>query len=730
VTDGNGGIGRHANGHVAPPTEDGGKVPGHSVGDADGAKTVRIVLDSGQEAEAPTARIERQEQPQPDRGDDARPDEAETTIIPVVRPDRQADAPSEAFQAPVQAYSDVPGAAAGPSDQADPDTVLTAGEVAAPRSGPPAEPGPEPTAPGPPPVPPVVPPMGPQDGSGSPQPGSQGRSPLAKVAIGAAALAAVGLVAYGADYVLSGDSVPRGVTVAGVDVGGLSTADAEAKLRAQIGPRADQPVPVQAGEVQTEIVPSEAGLAVDWSATLDRAGSQPLNPVTRLTSLFSEREIGVVTTTDPAKLTEAIDGIRLQTDRAPLEGNVVFEGATPIAVTPRQGQNLDGQAAETAFAENWANGESVDLPVSVVPVSVGQDGVDRAMSEVAVPAVATDLVVTGRDNKSAMLRRDQVGGVLTFVPDGNGGLTPQYNVDAAIGVLAPQLAGTEVQPKDATFSLSGGAPTVVPAVTGDMIEWRKTLEQLPTLLAQPGPRTTAAVYEQKQPALTTAAADKLGIRQVIGEFTSGGFEAASGVNIRLAASEINGAVVKPGETFSLNGHTGPRGSAEGYVESGVINNGRPAKAVGGGISQLATTLYNAAYFAGMEDAGHTEHSYYISRYPAAREATVFEGAIDLKFKNDSPTGVLIQAVGTGSDVTVRLWGTKTVDVESIPGERYAPTDPNTVTLPKGPGCIASSGAKGFTTSDTRVITDHATGQEISRDTRTVKYDPVPIVKCE
>ncbi|AQA22258.1 vanW like family protein [Rhodococcus sp. MTM3W5.2] len=361
---------------------------------------------------------------------------------------------------------------------------------------------------------------------------------------------------------------------------------------------------------------------------------------------------------------------------------------------------------------------------------MGQDGVDRAMSEVAVPAVATDLVVTGRDNKSAVLRRDQVGGVLTFAPDGNGGLTPQYNVDAAIGVLAPQLAGTEVQPKDATFSLTGGAPTVVPAVTGDMIEWRKTLEQLPTLLAQPGPRTTAAVYEQKPPALTTAAADKLGIRQVIGEFTSGGFEYASGVNIRLAASEINGAVVKPGETFSLNGYTGPRGSAEGYVESGVINNGRPAKAVGGGISQLATTLYNAAYFAGMEDAGHTEHSYYISRYPAAREATVFEGAIDLKFKNDSPTGVLIQAFGTGSDVTVRLWGTKTVDVQSIPGERYAPTDPNTVTLPKGPGCIASSGAKGFTTSDTRVITDHATGQEISRDTRTVKYDPVPIVKCE
>jgi vancomycin resistance protein YoaR len=132
----------------------------------------------------------------------------------------------------------------------------------------------------------------------------------------------------------------------------------------------------------------------------------------------------------------------------------------------------------------------------------------------------------------------------------------------------------------------------------------------------------------------------------------------------------------------------------------------------------------------MEDAGHTEHSYYISRYPAAREATVFEGAIDLQFKNTAPTGVLIETIGTGSDITVRLWGTKTVDVQSIPGDRHKLTPPNTVTLPKGPGCVASGGAQGFTTSDTRVITDRASGKEISRHTRTVKYDPVPIVKCE
>lgn len=166
------------------------------------------------------------------------------------------------------------------------------------------------------------------------------------------------------------------------------------------------------------------------------------------------------------------------------------------------------------------------------------------------------------------------------------------------------------------------------------------------------------------------------------------------------------------------------------MESGIINNGRPAVAVGGGISQFATTLYNASYFAGMEDAGHTEHSYYISRYPAAREATVFDGAIDLKFRNNTPYGVVIDAYADDSSVTVRLWSTKTVEVESITGDRTKPTEPKTVTLPKGKDCIASDGAPGFTTSDTRVIRDAKTGKEISRKTRTVKYDPIPIVTCE
>lgn len=572
--------------------------------------------------------------------------------------------------------------------------------------------------------PPSIPPS---DGSAQTD-GAGVTPPWRKIAIGTGAVFAVFALLYAADWFTSSDRVPRGVTVAGIDVGGKAHSDAEDTLRSELGPRAEQPVQVDVGDRQVDVLPAAAGLGVDWNATLDRAGSQPINPITRLTSFFGSREIGVVSTTDEQALNVAIDGLRAETDRAPVEGDVVFDGVTPVAVAPLEGRVLDADGTRRNLQTEWASG-ATEVVYESTPVSVTQDAVDRALADIAVPAVEAPVIIAGRENVDATLPTDRVGEILRFDPDGQGGLTPIYDTDVATGILAPQLVRTEVPPKDASFTFSGGAPTVVPGVMGELVEWRKTLEQLPALLSADGPRTTEAIYEPAPPALTTEAAQNLGVREVIAEYTTGGFEYASGVNIGLTAQIVNGALVKPKETFSLNGYTGPRGTAQGFVESGIIDNGRPDRAVGGGISQFATTLYNASYFAGMEDTDHTEHSYYISRYPEAREATVFEGAIDLKFTNPNDTGVVIESFADSSSVTVRLWGTKTVDVESITGSRTNPTSPNTVTLPAGAGCVASGGGPGFTASDTKVISDAASGRELSRNTRTVKYDPIPIVKC-
>jgi vancomycin resistance protein YoaR len=241
-------------------------------------------------------------------------------------------------------------------------------------------------------------------------------------------------------------------------------------------------------------------------------------------------------------------------------------------------------------------------------------------------------------------------------------------------------------------------------------------------------RELTAGYRDEQPTFTRAQIDRLGPVEVIGEFQTGGFSSDSGRNIRRAAEQLDGVVVRPGETFSLNGATNPRNAAAGYVEAGIIERGRPSRGVGGGVSQMATTLFNAAYFAGMEDVEHHEHSYYISRYPAGREATVFGDVLDVKFRNNGPTSVQIQTEWTPSSITARLVGIKRYEVTSSQSPRSRPTSPQTISIPAGEACSSSGGAPGFTITDTRTLREIATGRT-ETESHTVVYDPIPRVVC-
>jgi vancomycin resistance protein YoaR len=570
-------------------------------------------------------------------------------------------------------------------------------------------------------LPPVKPP--------SPQ---QPRRALRRAGIIAGSVLGVFVALYAVDLLVSQGNVPRGVTVAGVDVGGLKRADAEQKLRDEIEPRLVKPVAVQAGDVSATIDPARAGLSLDWASTLDQAGTQPLNPFTRVTSFFTSREVGVTTQADRPQLVNTLENLRQQTDRDPLEGTIRFDGGTPVAVDPKPGQHLDVGNAAIEVLANWASGRTVKLPVRSTPVTVSADAVRTALEQLARPAVSGPVLIHG-EGADATLDPKAIAAALRFEPADGGTLAMKVDNAKVIEAAGPQLKSTEKQGKDAQIVFTDGQPSVDPSVDGKGVDWDPTLQPLPDLLKRVGQRDLTAKYLNAPAKVTTEQANQLGVKEVIGEFSTGGFAADSGVNIRMVAQKVNGAIVKPGETFSLNGFTGPRGAAQGYVEAGVIENGAPAREVGGGISQFATTLYNAAYFAGMKDAGHREHSYYISRYPAAREATVFQNpngasVIDLKFTNDAGTGVAIQTIWTPSSITVKLWGTKRYTVESVPGQRTDPVDP----APKpGPpvNCHASNGAPGFTTTDTRVLRDASGGQEVRRETRTVHYNPQPKITC-
>ncbi len=551
-----------------------------------------------------------------------------------------------------------------------------------------------------------------------------------RIALGAVVgiFALLGIV-YGVDYALTRGDVPRGTTVGGVDIGGMSPAEARAALERELGDTVNRPVSVEAGDRETEFIPATAGLSIDFADTVAQIGTEPLNPFLRLEGLLGDgREADIVSLVDDAALAPELERLQADLTAEPADGVVTLADGRVDVTDPVNGQEIDPAQLREGVTTDWLDPSGVEVDADITPPAIGTDAVKSVVEGDAAAAVSGPLVLHGRDDVDGVIDPARMGEVITFVPE-DGTLRTELDLEAAQAILNETLADTEAKKQNAQISFSGGSRQITPSVDGVKLDWETTLEGVEKRLLSTDAtdREWDAVYEDEPATFTTEMAEVATFDEVVGEFTTSGYSAASGINIAQVATVVNGAIVAPGDTFSLNGYTGPRGAAQGYVESGIIINGRAGEAVGGGISQFATTLYNAAYFAGMEDVAHTPHSYYISRYPAGREATVFEGAIDLQFRNNSQYPVRIETSVGGGDVTVSLTGVKTVTVESVNGGRWAPTQPREQRV-SGSDCIPSGGAPGFTTSDTRIIRDLA-GNEITRETQTTVYDPQPIVRC-
>ncbi|MGY6657274.1 VanW family protein [Amycolatopsis sp. TRM77291] len=572
-----------------------------------------------------------------------------------------------------------------------------------------------------------------------PTPASKLRRGLGKALMVTGVLMGLFVVAYAVDLIVSAGDVPRGVTVAGIDVGGLTHKEAESKLRRELEPRLIEPVRVRAGDVRTVLYPTSSGLGLDWPQTLGRAGHQPLSPYTRLMSFFSSREVGVVTWTDAPKLEKAVSDLAAaQLNRPPVEGNITFQpvagtdgGVVPAAVEPRHGQALaDVKEAVAAVTDRWLSDGGVELKVNVAPVKATSPGVHAALVKIVVPAVAKPLVIRG-EGKDATLKPNTIAASFQFAARDDGNLEVRIDQGKLRAAAQPQLKETETDGADAQIVFVGDRPAVQPSKDARKVNWDLTFSSLTSVLAKSEERELRAVYDASSPAVSTDAANVLGINEIIGEFTTSGLNGPAMTNVQALASRVSGAIVKPNETFSLGARSGARTADAGYVPAPVNEDGTGPVVVGGGVSQLATTLYNAAYLAGLADGGHLEHDHYLDRYPVARDAKAINNdgsPVELQIVNDAPTGIAIQVLPANGSVTVRIWGTKRFSVQSAGGERHSYV-PQPVQMGSGPGCVPDPGAAGFSTSDTRVLIDVVTGTEVRRETRNATYSPRATVIC-
>ncbi|HCG2962260.1 TPA: VanW family protein [Corynebacterium striatum] len=532
-------------------------------------------------------------------------------------------------------------------------------------------------------------------------------------------------IAYTWDVIANQGKVPRATSVGGVNISSMERTAAVEKLERELGDVETKPVNVTSGEKSSQLVPAESGLTLNYQKAVDGIPDASYNPVTRLFSFVrATKEIPVTVDIDDTALDGALERVKNELSFAPKDGMLELNNGELKVTKPVLGQTVEPADLKNGITENWLDPAGVEVePVEVEP-AINDDAIEAMRTGDAAKALDNPLTLNGENNVAGTLRKDEIAQFVS-IDAKDGKLELKVDTPKAQQLFEERMDGAQVPGQNAKISFSGDKMNVTPSVDGSIIDWEKTLKDFDKRV-KGDERTWDADYKPDPAEYTTEMAEKATFNDTVSEFSTGGFSGASGENIRRVAEQVNGAVVNPGETFSLNGYTGPRGTAQGYVESGIIVDGHSGTAVGGGISQFATTLYNAAYFAGFEDVAHTPHSYYISRYPAGREATVYEGAIDLQFKNTTNTPVRIETSFGGGNITVRFKGVKTYNVESINNGRWATTQPTRMSV--GEDCSPSSGAPGFTTSDTRIIKD-LSGREVSRETTTTVYDPQPIVSC-
>lgn len=549
---------------------------------------------------------------------------------------------------------------------------------------------------------------------------------------------------YAAAHAVAADKVPPGTEVSGVDVGGLTRAAALEKLEDAFGPRADDPIAITVehrlpgggeGAGSARLVPADIGLAVDYEASLDAAGAEASWSPGRQWDYFTGGDdVDAVVTLDEdrfeERLTEAARGL----GTPPKDGQVRFTADGVETSAPVPGEAIDAGAARAAITDAFLAGEDgVDLAVTVAEPEVDAVDVERAVEEFAEPAMSAPVTLVFGEN-DVTLTPKRFAPVLSMKAE-DGALVPV--VDEAKLAKLVDRATADGKPVDATVRIVKGKPRVIPAKPGVEFEPADVAEVFTGLLTAAGDARRGEVEAEVTDAeFTTQDAKDLGIVEKVSQFSTFYPHADyRNVNIGRAAELVDGTILKPGEEFSLNGIVGERTRENGFTEGYVISNGILKLDLGGGVSQMATTTFNAMFFAGLKDIQHKPHSFYIDRYPVGREATVAWPTVDLRFQNDTEYGVLIRAWVEPSDfsrqgkVTVQMWSTKVWDIESRTSERYAYVGPGTRTLTT-PDCEPHTGSSGFQVDVTRIFRKHGESAIDHTEKFHTNYTPADTVICK
>jgi hypothetical protein len=495
----------------------------------------------------------------------------------------------------------------------------------------------------------------------------------------AAALIFITAALAWANHLSTEDSTVAGnVHFAGVDLSGASIGEAAEVVESRAEELLGTPISLVTGGEDLVATAEELGFSYDSSSVLNKATAarhvgSPLDVFLDWSaSFFTTIEIADVIVFDAGAAREHLAAAPEMVLTAPVEPVLTMDGANHLyVVSGVNGLSVDIDDLVTRIGD-------IDLMHGPRTIEARQVAVPPAVADSEAEATSERLngltkggmeVLVGSAHKTltaAALRRH-------IRVQANGG---QYRVEFDVAGLETELEAAFDEPVGPlvapTMDIVDGDVVIVdagdpPVVCCDPSSVRQAAEEI--LAGGIGPWRLDP-RPSDDPELIAWSDGSLIVNKV-GEFTTPHSCCQSRVtNIQLMADIVRGIYLFPGQSVSLNEYVGQRTRAKGFVAGGAIRNGRLGNEVGGGVSQFATTIFNAAYFAGLDFDTYRSHSIYFSRYPYGREATISNPTPDLILNNTTEYPVLIWTSYTDRSITVTMYSTQNIEVLEL-GQRVS-----------------------------------------------------------
>lgn len=563
--------------------------------------------------------------------------------------------------------------------------------------------------------------------------------PRGRTALGlglALALLGAGPAGYAGDRLAQRGRVARGVVACGESLEGLTPEQAYERLAEAVARLGGRDLAVSIGGQRFSLPPSRYGFRVDvdplvWRAmAVGRSGTARENLSSWLSRLGGSEVLGVEPALDVAALRKDLLAFAAQAIAdPPFEGAIAVEQGKAGSAPPREGTVLDVDEAVRRIERALVSRDAVlvELPLKKQAPKTSAEAVAAAFAE-AKQLLAGDVVLEAEGGEKLTLGPVELGEALVTRAEG--------------AALVVSLDEQKLGPARERAQKLLGSPArearvwvddkdrvhVEPSQSGTRVDGAALAKAALAAAKTPERKGKLPVEVGAEPKFTTADAERLGIRALVAKFETRHPCCQKRVdNIHRIADLVNGAIVRPGERFSVNELVGPRTEARGFVLAPSIADGEMVDTPGGGVSQFATTLYNAVLEGGYPILERKPHSFYFSRYPLGHEATLSFPHPDLVFKNDTEAGLLIKVEYGPTWVRVKLFGdnggrrvqrkvSKRFDftkprIELVPNDKVPPDEEK----------VKEHGSRGFSVITSRVVTlPDGTKRE---EKRTVIYKP-------